>query len=69
MKTELSEFLEAIKAQGVSVTLNPERNKRPYRCPVCNGAGNVPRNTYNPIDSSLERASCRTCGGVGALWG
>lgn len=78
MSAELSELLDAIKAKGVSVTLNPERTKRPFKCPVCNGAGGVPGATYqaspggegnSTSTTPPPRVSCRSCVGTGVLWG
>jgi len=72
-ETKLKEMAESIKAQGVAVTLHPEKNKKPYRCPVCAGAGTVARAMYDGGLSSLStdasRASCKSCAGSGVLWG
>jgi DnaJ-class molecular chaperone len=58
--SELTEFLEVIKAAGVSVTLHPEKPKKPFRCPVCEGKGYVLRGTPS---------NCNGCNGSGVLWG
>lgn len=74
MKTTLEEFIEAIKQAGIAVTLHPDRQKKPYRCPVCHGAGTVGRNLYSDpgeIGTPLviPKVRCRTCSGAGVVWG
>ena len=34
-------------------------------CPVCNGAGQVPENLYNPDRFTTYRVTCKSCGGAG----
>jgi hypothetical protein len=45
----------------------------PFRCPVCGGCGTVPPTFYEHHDGSTTavttRESCRSCGGVGIVWG
>lgn len=45
----------------------------PFKCPVCQGTGNVPGGFYNSIDgmpyysiSTMEK--CRACGGGGIVF-
>lgn len=70
MNPNLNELLAAIKAEGVTVTLHPDRNKKPFRCPVCGGGGTVPRAMYDGgMGTDMTRASCKSCDGTGVLWG
>lgn len=45
-------------------------HKRPYRCPVCNGAAKVPVGFYNFLSetNSLAPEPCRSCVN-GIVWG
>ena len=47
----------------------------PYRCPVCNGSGQVCQGFYDPyFNTMFQTASCptieacRSCNGTGVLW-
>jgi DnaJ-class molecular chaperone len=56
--------------RGVPVTIT---ERRPHRCPVCNGRGNLPHGFYNPNPTGLSdntaEVQCRACGGTGIVWG
>lgn len=70
MSAELNDLLEAIKAQGVSVTLEAAPARKPFQCPVCRGAGVVLRALYDgTLGTDMARASCKSCNGQGVLWG
>lgn len=49
-------------------------NAVPYKCPVCDGRGNVPRGFYdcNPIlhntSTDCSPEVCKSCGGSGIVW-
>jgi hypothetical protein len=42
---------------------------RPYRCPVCNGAGIVPASLYEPDKPHMptEYLPCKSCQGTGII--
>jgi hypothetical protein len=42
----------------------------PFRCPVCEGRGSMPRGFYDRSTtvSSLEPEQCRACRGCGIVW-
>jgi len=48
---------------------------KPYKCPICNGHGNVPGGFYLAADgvetytSSATTEPCRACNGIGIIWG
>jgi len=48
---------------------------RPYKCPVCDGAGLVSRpphiagDVYEWPDSQTGPYPCKSCSGTGILWG
>lgn len=49
-------------------------DKKPFKCPVCRGSGQVPANLYRDQDCSTNRmergyVDCRTCKGNGVIWG
>lgn len=51
----------------------PMPEKKPYKCPVCEGSGAVHISLYHkgtveklPLEN--ERESCRTCDGKGIVW-
>lgn len=47
----------------------------PHRCPVCNGSGLVPNGFYNHTGvynyetTNTSPETCRTCMGLGIVWG
>ena len=48
-------------------------NPIPYRCPVCNGNGNVPNGFYNQVSghwsvTDITPEKCRSCNGTGIVW-
>lgn len=49
--------------------------RRPFCCPVCNGAGTVSRPPYVAGDQPMWTANntgpypCKACGGCGIVWG
>ncbi len=50
-----------------------ETKKEPYRCPVCNGKGLLPKGFYEQGEyfssSDTSPEICRTCQGQGIVWG
>ena len=41
----------------------------PYKCPVCNGTGQVPAGFYDTETSINPQAEkCRSCEGTGIVW-
>ena len=45
-------------------------SKEPFVCPVCNGSQKIERSFYGDRDSSAgEKINCRTCLGLGIVWG
>lgn len=49
---------------------DPNAIKRPYLCPVCNGACQVNRALYGETSStSGNMTTCKSCNGSGVLWG
>ena len=46
----------------------------PFRCPVCNGTGLVPRNFYlaigvtGSLGNAVMAEKCRSCSGTGIVW-
>ena len=59
---------QSIKVDEVAI-------KRPYCCPVCNGAGTVSRPPHVAGDqiawsgSGAEFYTCHACNGAGIVWG
>ena len=47
--------------------------KRPLRCPVCEGRGTVPKNFYSCVHNiktyDTTEMTCRACLGTGVIWG
>ena len=51
--------------------------KKPHKCPVCAGTGNVPQGFYQkkidnivyPTTTSICSETCRACTGSGIVWG
>ncbi len=45
---------------------------KPYRCPICDGRGNVPGGFYhatgNSWTSNRSVEVCRSCHGTGLIW-
>jgi DnaJ-class molecular chaperone len=44
---------------------------KPYKCPICNGTGTVPAHFYVEYrgTSLAGEITCRSCNGIGILWG
>jgi len=44
---------------------------KPYRCPVCEGRGNVPAGFFTRMVDSTSTVPdpCWPCGGTGIIWG
>lgn len=49
---------------------NNKKKDKPYKCPVCDGRGNVPFNFYNDKNMSVYSLNekCRTCEGDTIIW-
>ncbi len=56
-----------ILKESPEYTLIPSQ-KIPHRCPICNGTGIVPHEFYG-YSSSNPTEKCRTCMGIGIVWG
>ena len=41
------------------------QERRPYKCPVCDGSGTLP----SGIDISATYTPCPACNGTGIVWG
>lgn len=45
---------------------------KPYKCPVCDGIGQLPIGFYNPYSTgstaSAIQETCKTCSGQGIIW-
>ena len=44
---------------------------QPYRCPVCNGTGQVLSTFYQEVGNTtaaIHSVQCRSCGGSGIVW-
>ena len=47
-----------------------QTEKKPHKCPVCHGAGEVDELLYsNAATSACGKTTCRSCGGTGIVWG
>lgn len=51
-----------------------KKGKQPYRCPICDGRGQVPPGFYDILpgvstgEVHLGIDQCRTCKGAGVIW-
>lgn len=64
MISDMSEVPSAVKE-----TLKPKGS--PHRCPVCDGRGQVFNGFYPQTDNivTIGPDLCRTCSGLGLVWG
>lgn len=53
---------------GLQINTSPPQ--QPYRCPVCEGRGNVPAGFYSRVGASTAAnpENCRSCMGAGIIW-
>jgi len=67
---ELDKDREFFKKRAISQS---QSHKAPYKCPICNGKGNVPQGFYsidrNRITIGTNPLQCRSCSGSGIIWG
>jgi len=61
------------KKYGFNEAIDEMEITAPYRCPICYGTGKVPQGFYlsdgrSWISSSMEKETCRSCGGSGIVW-
>lgn len=50
------------------------KNKVPYKCPICDGVGQVPGGFYNRVGrndwiATVVSETCRQCNGTGVIFG
>lgn len=59
-------FLDVLERIASSLE---KRNGLPYRCPVCDGRREVPAGFYLSVGLSVAPEQCKSCNGLGILWG
>ena len=73
MSEPLSEPRDPVVAAWI--VYYPDPVHRPWKCPVCDGAGKVSRPPYIAGDqqswasSGIKTYPCTSCGGTGIVWG
>jgi hypothetical protein len=51
-------------------TYSPTPERRPWRCPVCNGNGKEPGTSLpGTVYESKKIEPCHACNGIGIVWG
>lgn len=72
MKRESENINES--ENSVLYVADVSKSLAPHRCPVCNGNGLVPNGFYmqtsgNWSTTNITPEMCRSCSGVGIVWG
>lgn len=48
---------------------DPNKEKKPYKCPVCEGTGKVSRPPWIAGNIYQWVSTCQACSGSGVIWG
>jgi hypothetical protein len=56
------------RCQPKTYSINPEPQRQPFKCPVCNGIGVLSSLYYKGVSGYPDKP-CHACSGTGIVWG
>lgn len=66
---KLQEDMQEIAKWRKGIKILTDQSKKPNKCPICNGKGNL--NNFKPIHAGVNMICmlCHSCEGKGIVWG